>query len=40
MLAAGLGGLTPTNLTITASPGAGLHDPAMGDNTAHITLGP
>ena len=33
MLAAGLGLLTPTTLTITASPGAGLHDPAMGDNT-------
>ena len=39
MLAAGLGILTPTTLTITASPGGGLHDPAMGDNTTHITLG-
>jgi hypothetical protein len=39
MLAAGLGILTPTTLTITASPGTGLHDPAMGDNTAHLMLG-
>ena len=39
MLAAGLGLLAPTTLTITASPGGRLHDPAMGDNTAHITLG-
>jgi RNA polymerase sigma factor (sigma-70 family) len=38
LLAAGLGFPTPTTLTITAAPGAGLHDPAMGDNTAHITL--
>ncbi len=39
MLAAGLGLLAPTTLTITAAPGSGLHDPATGDNTTHITLG-
>ena len=39
MLAAGLGLLAPTTLTITAAPGAGLHDPAMGDNTTRVTLG-
>ena len=39
LLAAGLGLLTPTTLTITAAPGAGLHDPAMGDNTARVMLG-
>jgi hypothetical protein len=39
LLAAGLGLLSPTTLTITASPGAGLHDPSMGDNTTRVTLG-
>jgi RNA polymerase sigma factor (sigma-70 family) len=39
MLAAGLGLLSPTTLTITLAPGQGLHDPAMGDNTTHVTLG-
>jgi RNA polymerase sigma factor (sigma-70 family) len=36
----GVGGLlSPTTLTITATPGSGLHDPSMGDNTTHVTLG-
>ncbi len=39
LLAAGLGLLSPTTLTITAAPGAGLHDTAMGDNTTRVTLG-
>jgi hypothetical protein len=39
LVAAG-GLLGPTTLTITASPGAGLHDPSTGDNTTHVTLGP
>ncbi|MDX6371433.1 MAG: hypothetical protein QOD98_421 [Nocardioidaceae bacterium] len=38
LLAAGVSP-TPTTLTITAAPGQGLHDPAMGDNTARIILG-
>jgi len=39
LLAAGLGLLAPTTLTVTASPGPGLHDTAMGDNTASVVLG-
>jgi hypothetical protein len=35
----GLGLLTPTTLTITATPASGLHDPAMGDNTTSVVLG-
>jgi hypothetical protein len=37
---AGVGGLLgPTTITITATPGPGLHDPSPGDNTTHVTLG-
>jgi len=39
MLAAGLGVVHPTTLTITAAPGGGLHDTAMGDNTTRVSLG-
>jgi hypothetical protein len=39
LVGVGLGLLSPTTLTITATPGTGLHDPAMGDNTTHVTLG-
>jgi len=39
LVAAGLGLVGPTTLTITAAPGAGLHDTAMADNTTHVSLG-
>jgi hypothetical protein len=39
MVAAGAGVVTPTTLTITVAPGAGLHDPSTGDNTARVVLG-
>jgi hypothetical protein len=36
----GIGGLLgPTTITITLMPSGGLHDPAMADNTTHVTLG-
>ena len=37
MLAVGLGLVAPTTLTTTASPGTGLHDPAVDDNTVRLT---
>jgi hypothetical protein len=39
LLGVGLGLLSPTTLTITATPASGLHDPAMGDNTTSVVLG-
>ena len=40
MLAVGLALLSPTTLTITAAPGAGLHDPSTGrQHRRSVTLG-